>query len=141
MSEDKKELVIQKYKGELPKYKFDSFERSLNDASDDTYEKIMAIPLRKKLITILLGIFLGVLGVNRFYINDIKFGVIKLVLGAFAIFCALFSSRSLSDLIIIAFIGFFFIIDIFWCFNKGKEVNHAEIMTFMREEKAKESNN
>lgn len=138
MTEEKKELVIKKYKGQLPSYKMDSFERSLNDASDDIYEKLMAIPPRKKIVTILLGVFLGWAGINRFYISNLPFAIIKILLTVVAVFCAI--SGNLSDLIIAGVIIAFYIIDIFWASKKGMDVNYDEVMSFMREEREKEQN-
>ena len=178
MTEGKKKLVIKKYKGQLPSYKLDSFERSLNDASDDMYDKLMAFPLKNKLITILMGVFLSafaifanilfdvisdnfnnmfivlkifslivlvflpiaIISVNRFYINDIILGVIKIAIEVLIILCLVFTSGSTSDVIVLLVLNSFFIIDIFWCAKKSMDVNYDEVMTFMREQRDIEQN-
>ena len=55
--------------------------QKLESASDDTYLTLQATELKNPTTVLLLSIFLGVLGVDRFMIGDIGMGVLKLLTG------------------------------------------------------------
>lgn len=57
----------------------DIFVKRIDQITPEGYARLMSIPLKKKVVAILLAIFLGALGVDRFYVNDVKLGIFKIV--------------------------------------------------------------
>ena len=76
-------------------------------ASDDQYAMIQSVELKDPTISLILSIFLGGLGVDRFFIGDIGMGVLKLLTGG----CC----------------GILTIIDWFTIMKKTKEKNIAKL--------------
>lgn len=70
--------------------------------------------MRKKGITILLSIFLGLLGIHKFYLGQVLRGVGRLFLFLFCIIVSVDSQIPKDYKIIIPLCGIFWIVDIFW---------------------------
>ena len=51
----------------------------LEAMDDDRETLLMAIDLKSPMVSLLLSLFLGVYGIDRFYIGDTTFGVLKLI--------------------------------------------------------------
>ncbi|MBO5776054.1 MAG: TM2 domain-containing protein [Clostridia bacterium] len=85
---------------------------ALEKADDKVYNHILSIPIKSKITTLLLSIFLGGLGVDRFYIGDIGLGVAKLLFSWFTF-------------------GLWPIIDIYFANKKCKEINFQKIMSLL----------
>lgn len=72
-----------------------------------------SIGLKSPIITLILSLLLGGLGIDRFYLGDILLGILKMV----------------SVWLIIGL--FWVLIDIFLCYKKSKEINFNNIMLFI----------
>lgn len=82
--------------------------QTLKSVPDSNYSLIMATPTKSPVTTVILSIFLGGLGVDRFYVGDIGLGVAKLLLGWLT--C-----------------GIWYLVDIFLCYKKAKQVNMKKL--------------
>ncbi|MBQ8444316.1 MAG: TM2 domain-containing protein [Clostridia bacterium] len=81
MTKDKVTALIAQYKEYIPSDKVLLFKSSLEKADDDAYETLVASNVKNPTTTLLLSIFFGGIGVDRFYIGDVGVGVCKLLFG------------------------------------------------------------
>lgn len=113
---------------------------TLKKTDDKAFTELMSLSYKNTLINILLGIFLGGYGANRFYVGDKKIGIVKLILGViFTVFNVIIFIMALQnyqlvlvlDLIytlLLTAYGIFNIFDIFMCLKVGKNINYEMIM-------------
>ncbi|HIS58096.1 MAG TPA: TM2 domain-containing protein [Candidatus Limadaptatus stercoravium] len=80
----------------------------LASADDSKYPLIMSVPLKSPTTTLLLSIFLGGLGADRFYIGDTGVGVCKLLFGWLTL-------------------GIWPFVDIFVSYKKARQINMRNI--------------
>lgn len=104
--------ILMQYKDYIPNESTLSLRSSLERASDACYSNLISVPLKKPTTTLILSIFFGGLGVDRFYIGDVGLGIAKLLLGWLT--CGLWT-----------------LIDIFLCYKKAKEKNLTSIMSML----------
>ena len=109
MTEDKVNEVFLFYGKKIADDKQLFFKKALQEADDSKYSAVCGVDLLSPTRTILMSIFLGGLGIDRFYVGDIGFGVGKLLLGWLTA-------------------GIWQIIDIFICYKKAKEKNFQKAM-------------
>ena len=103
-----KELFLQ-YKDAVPSNSYGVLKQALKNANDTSYEEISIVKTHNLVVIILLSLFLGSLGVDRFVIGDIGLGIAKLLLGWVTF-------------------GIWPIIDIFFCYKKAKQKNLEKIL-------------
>lgn len=108
MEKEKVNQVVMAYKNDLPQEKVFMLRSLLERAPDTAYESVLCVNTKKTLITVLLSVFLGCLGIDRFYIGDVGKGVAKLLFGWLTF-------------------GIWPLIDIFCCYKKAKEQNFDHI--------------
>ena len=92
----------------IPQDKVLIVRKKLESASEDCYDSLNSLKLKKPKTTLLLSIFLGGLGVDRFYIGDTGVGVCKLLFG-------------------VCTAGIWPFVDIFISYKKAKEKNFTKI--------------
>lgn len=81
MEKEKVNLILAQYKGYIPQDKILYLKSVLEKAEDSTYENILVTKMHSHTDTLILSIFLGGLGIDRFYIGDVGLGVCKLLFG------------------------------------------------------------
>ena len=86
------------------------FKNALMKASPEQVDNLTMVKLYNPILTLILSIFLGWLGVDRFYIGDIGLGVAKLLVGWFTF-------------------GIWPLVDIFCSYRKAKEKNLINLLT------------
>lgn len=96
-------------KSYIPDEKAMSFRNALLKSNANNLEFINMVPLKNPTTVLLFSIFLGGLGVDRFYIGDTGLGVAKLLLSAFTF-------------------GIWPLVDIFMCYKKAKELNYNNLI-------------
>lgn len=90
----------------FPYEEIENIRQTLYNLSEDTFNRLQFIELRDPTLLLVLSIFIGHLGVDRFLIDDITNGILKLIL---TLMCG---------------IGFiWWIIDIFLIRDKTREYN------------------
>ncbi len=109
MEQSKIHSILTNLKGKIPDDKMPYLKSLLDKADDSRYELICMAPEKNPTTTLLLSIFVGGLGVDRFFIGDTGLGVAKLLLGWLTF-------------------GIWSFVDIFCCYKKTKEKNFQNII-------------
>lgn len=122
MEQNKVNAIIMQYKDVIPAEQTYIVKEALEKAGDCAYDRLVAVPTKSPITTLLLSIFLGGLGVDRFYLNDIGLGVAKLLLSFFLSFTGFF--------LIVPWLGMLIwpLVDIFLCYKKAKKMNFDNLM-------------
>ena len=81
MTNEKIAAITAQFTKDIPDGSSLALQQALKNIPDEAYPSIIAIQTKSPVTVILLSIFLGGLGVDRFYIGDIGLGVAKLLLG------------------------------------------------------------
>lgn len=110
MESTKVTALLAQYKEQIPSEQILVFKDAISKADDRAYDSLMTVPLKNPTTTLLLSIFLGGLGVDRFFVGDVGLGVAKLLLGWFTF-------------------GIWPIVDIFFCYKKAKVVNLQNLLS------------
>lgn len=79
MTQENVTLVHNKYKKLVPKESVDILKSQLSTSSDDCVDTLMSLRMRSRILVMLISLFFGGLGVDRFYLGNISLGVIKLI--------------------------------------------------------------
>lgn len=109
MTQQQIQALIAKFSGEVNDCDIPVLHKALEAAPEENYSRLIALPIKSKVTTILLSIFLGGLGVDRFYVGDIGQGVGKLLVGWLTF-------------------GIWPFVDIFFSYKKAKKRNFEKIM-------------
>lgn len=72
---------IDKIRKQIPVELYRELRTKIESASEDKYKKIKELKLKNTYVTVILSLFLGIFGVDRFYAGDIKLGIGKLAMG------------------------------------------------------------
>lgn len=115
------------HKSYLPSERVALLKSKLSDIEQTQQSSIHSIPLKNPLITLILSLTLGWLGIDRFYIGDILLGIFKVSIFIFGVVTA------------VLLFGFFFLfgyllwvmLDIYLCYKKTKELNFQNIMMYL----------
>ena len=74
----KAQMFLRAYKKYLPQDKHKIIEQKLLKTSDDNIAGILEVEFKNPGFVLIISIFLGFLGIDRFIIGDVKVGLIKL---------------------------------------------------------------
>ncbi len=110
MEKEKANYMLMQYKDCIPSEKVAYLKSALEKADDNAYESLTLCKTYNTTTTILLSVFLGGLGVDRFYIGDVGVGVCKILFGWLTF-------------------GLWPLIDIFCCYKKAKEKNFNNLIS------------
>lgn len=116
----------------LPSDKLLLLQRELEDLDEGALNALMMVELRQPVIALILAIFFGEFGVDRFYIGNKELGLAKLI--AFGIsFVTLFILIGL-----LLFMGLYLwkFIDCFLIMKACKEANYQRLMAQIQQFKA-----
>ena len=104
------QVIMMGYQKDNPENKKVMFKNALKKASPEQVDNLTMVKLYNPILTLILSIFLGWLGVDRFYIGDIGLGVAKLLVG---------------------WLTFWIwpLVDIFCSYRKAKEKNLINLLT------------
>lgn len=107
MNDNKVARVMVFLRDYIPNDKKLEMQGILQGATDCVETLIAGMHLKSSMVTVILSIFWGAWGVDRFYVGDFGWGLLKLfTLGGF---------------------GVWWFIDIFCCFGKAKKRNYKDI--------------
>lgn len=109
MENSKVNAVLAQYKDLIPSDQVLILKNALVKADDDCYDNLVAVTTKSPITTLLFSIFLGGIGVDRFYVGDTGLGIAKLLLGGFTL-------------------GIWPLVDIFCSYKKAKTVNLQKLM-------------
>lgn len=108
MEQQKIDLFVMTNKDYFPAEKIMFLKEKLKNITDDQFNTISCIEFKNPTTMLLISLFLGSLGVDRFMLGDTGMGVLKLLTGG----CC----------------GILTIIDWFSIQKKAKELNFSKIM-------------
>ena len=112
MENIKAKAIMTKYEDLIPHKRATQLKSALHEANDDTYDIVMGVKTKNPTITLILAIFLGWLGIDRFYNGEIGLGFLKFFIN------------------ILTF-GILWIVDIFLSYRSTKEKNFIKLMTIL----------
>lgn len=104
------DIYLASNKGFFPAEKLPMIREKLISLSPEKQQTVQAMPLKNPNTTLILSLFLGGISVDRFYLGDIFLGILKFI----------------TEFIIIGFIWVF--LDIYFCYQKAKEINYRNVM-------------
>lgn len=104
LSSEKADALMMNFKNFIPEESWLPFREAFSRVGEEKYSRICLTPVKNPSNVLLLSVFLGEFGVDRFYLGDTALGVLKLLLGWFTL-------------------GVWPIVDIFFCYKKVKEDN------------------
>ena len=113
MTKEKANEILMIYKDCIPNKQVAYFKSQLEMADEQSYDSLLVCKTCDTETVLLLSVFLGSLGVDRFYIKDIFLGIAKLLLGWFTF-------------------GLYTSIDIFFSYKKAKEKNLINLLSCLQ---------
>lgn len=113
ISSDKADIAVMNFRSFIPEGSVLTFRNALTHASDEQFTRLCIAPVKNPMTVLLFSIFLGGLGVDRFYIGDTGLGIAKLLVGWLTF-------------------GIWPIIDIFFCYKKAKENNLQMLLNCLK---------
>ena len=81
MEQAKVQSAMSLFNEHIPQERLYTFKQMLEKADDEKYNELMTIPMKSTITTLLLSVFLGWIGADRFYVGDTGLGVVKLLFG------------------------------------------------------------
>lgn len=124
MTPNRAALVIAKYGKHIPNDCRLSFCDLLEQADDACLDALMMTPVKKKLDIILFSIFLGRIGVDRFYVGDVGLGILKILFNLLTKILWIFPI--LGNISNVAFL-IWHIVDIFITYKIAERINYDRL--------------
>ena len=153
MTEPQITEVMEHYQQYLPTLSALTLQAKLRNASPNCMDNLMRVRMKSRTAAILLAVFLGSIGVARFYLHDIFIAVLRIMLTAFGLLAAYIEvkhypfipldnswwNNSWFGLNIISIIVSFIwhIVDIFLVAARTKHVNLNRLIRFLSMDKYK----
>ncbi len=123
MTELNVKRAFKKYEKQVPRVDgVENFKRRLSEAPDSAYDKVMNAKTKKIWVTVLLSIFLGMFGADRFYSKDLEMGIAKATGTVVALIVTLISAT--VGVIVLAGVGAWCVFDIFLAYKETKRYNY-----------------
>lgn len=73
-------MIVSSWDNKIPSEQVFNLQKTLESVDDSALSALSMIHLKDPVIGLLLGLFFGVFGADRFYKGDIGLGIVKLVL-------------------------------------------------------------
>mgnify|MGYP003571388250 CR=1 FL=1 len=109
MEKSKVDAIYMQYQDKIPQEQKLNFKRSLERADDSRYESLSMVKIHNPIVILILSIFLGGLGIDRFMLGDIGLGICKLLFGWITF-------------------GIWPLVDIYFAYKRAKELNVQNLL-------------
>lgn len=131
MTPNRVTVAMEKYGPDIPSNLRGAFKIALEQTDDRCMDEFMFLPIKSKGATLIFSILLGGYSVNRFYLGDVLFGILKMF-GLFMTILIAASSVSQKS-ITVSVLSFFFIyiIDIILSYKKAIKINYDRLSTYL----------
>lgn len=73
-------MIVSSWDNKIPSEQVFNLQKTLESVDDSALSALSMIQLKDPVIGLLLGLFFGVFGADRFYKGDIGLGIVKLIL-------------------------------------------------------------
>ena len=134
MTPNRVTVSIEKYGDQIPKQYLSPFRTALVGASNDCLDTFMWLKIRNKNVTLLLSLFFGRLGADRFYIGSKKAGFGKLALTLIQLI--FMSSVEWLGIVAAVASSIWCIADLFYTYKTTKLKNYHTLYYFLINHKA-----
>ena len=137
MNKDQKLRVMMTLSDKLDGQSAMIISNKLESTDDNAASAIMMTKLYEKLIVILLSVFLGGFGADRFYLKDYGLGVLKLVAGIITYACLiggvllLVPAVSMIGTLMMLVYSIWLLVDIFLSYKQVGKKNFNNIMNVL----------
>ena len=121
---------IDKIRRQIPVELYRELRTRIESASEDKYKKIKELKLKNIYVTVILSLFLGIFGVDRFYAGDKRLGIGKLVLGVIGYLFGGFGTIGFA-LQLLSYV--WWIEDIFFSYRLSRKRNSEKIYGILNE--------
>ena len=121
---------IDKIRKHIPVELYRELRTRIESASEDKYKKIKESKLKNIYVTVILSLFLGIFGADRFYAGDIRLGIGKLVLGVIGYLFGGFGTIGFA-LQLLSYV--WWIEDIFFSYRLSRKRNAERIYAILNE--------
>lgn len=112
MTQDNLRTCLKTLSSKVPAEALPAIKNKIVNADDSLTERIIYAKYDEPIIVLILSVFTGYLGVDRFYLGDIGLGIFKLLFGWITL-------------------GIWPLIDIFVCYKKTKNRNLNKVMKIL----------
>lgn len=119
MSDNRVFVAMERLQKQVPAEDRQNLYNALKRAPNEHMDAIMYMPLKRKGLVLFLSIFLGGLGIDRFYLGDVGLGVTKILLSL----SALIPEITIAILFLIVRAIWCFV-DIFLTYSSAKKMNY-----------------
>ncbi|MBQ7797680.1 MAG: hypothetical protein IJ371_00985 [Clostridia bacterium] len=135
MDKSKVNMYLYQYKDKIPSDKVFSLKTALAKASDECEMPLAMLKLKNHILILMMSIFFGRLGVDRFLLGNLYRGMGKLMSFVFPILLMFLPLR--MDAIILVYLSLlanliWSFIDIFLCYKQAKEENLKALLRVLK---------
>jgi len=131
MDADKINLFLSAKREYIPSSSFSAIKQSLEDLPNERESEISAIELKSPMVALIISIFIGWLGIDRFYIGDKYAGFGKLgaqVYLSILSFVVAFATVGIGCIFIAPICYAWWLIDLFFIVGATKKKNLEKLM-------------
>ncbi|TQR32463.1 TM2 domain-containing protein [Campylobacter sp. MIT 99-7217] len=119
--------VLMTIQDKIPAQSLPMLQEKLKNASEDKLQNISLVPLKSSIIGLILGIFFGGFGIDRFYKGDIGLGIAKLALCVIGWLTAVIY----IGLLLLLIVWVWTVVDYFLVFKGIKQDNLNKILAIL----------
>ncbi|AKJ52869.1 TM2 domain-containing protein [Campylobacter lari] len=119
--------VFLSLKDKTPSNKWSELQQKLSNASEEALSQIALTPLKSNIVALVIGIFFGWCGADRFYIGDKKIAFAKIALFVFIVVVVTVTQIDTLRLIITLYV----LVDLYFVWKETKKRNLSKIYSIL----------